>query len=35
MAVSFESIVIGGKYTRPELAVMWGYLGYQLSLVVW
>lgn len=29
MAVSFESIQIGRKYTRRQLATIWGYSGYQ------
>ncbi len=29
MAVSFDSIVVGELYTRPELADMWDYKGYQ------
>ncbi|MBI2511474.1 MAG: hypothetical protein HYV96_05810 [Opitutae bacterium] len=29
MAVSFESIQIGRNYTRPHLATIWGYSGYQ------
>jgi hypothetical protein len=29
MPVTFKSIRIGQTYTRPELAKMWGYKGYQ------
>jgi putative restriction endonuclease len=30
MAVSFDSIVVGDLYTRPELADIWGYAGPQV-----
>lgn len=29
MPVSFENIQIGSEYTRPELAELWGYAGYE------
>ncbi|MDO9530254.1 MAG: DUF3427 domain-containing protein [Syntrophales bacterium] len=29
MSVSFDSVRIGQKYTRPELATLWGYAGYE------
>ena len=29
MSVQFEKIVIGDTYSRPVLAQMWGYSGYQ------
>jgi putative restriction endonuclease len=29
MAVRFDTLTIGGEYTRPYLAEMWGYQGFQ------
>jgi 5-methylcytosine-specific restriction enzyme A len=29
MPVSFEHIQLGGRYTRPALAAMWGYTSYE------
>jgi hypothetical protein len=29
MPVSFEKLIPGGTYSRPQLAEMWGYSGYQ------
>ncbi|SEH04219.1 DUF3427 domain-containing protein [Candidatus Venteria ishoeyi] len=29
MAVTFKNIVVGREYSRPDLADIWGYKGYQ------
>jgi len=29
MLVSFDSVHVGGHYTRPELARLWGYKGHE------
>ena len=29
MTVSFDSVTVGGKYTRPDLAKLWGYKGHE------
>jgi hypothetical protein len=29
MCVSFEKITVGSSYSRPQLARIWGYSGYQ------
>ncbi len=29
MPVSFENVQIGQEYTRPKLAILWGYAGYE------
>jgi hypothetical protein len=29
MSVSFLNVIVGNMYSRPELADLWGYKGYQ------
>lgn len=29
MPISFEKLVVGNTYSRPQLANLWGYSGYQ------
>jgi len=29
MPVDFENVIVGQRYSRPELAALWGYAGYQ------